>query len=201
MDQDELREALRQLYKLKDEQIRAKFARSLPFADAVLENRWERAKRLGFSEGASIYDSALVFGDVVVGPRTWIGPGVILDGSGGPLKIGANCSISAGVHIYTHDTVLWAVSNGEIARSTAPVTVSDHTYIGAQSVVVAGVSIGSRCIVGANSFVNCDIEDGSVVVGSPARKFGKVEGVGKAAHIVYPIQPSADDNPIIVLGI
>ncbi|WP_211240344.1 hypothetical protein [Aminiphilus circumscriptus] len=71
------------------------FKRTLPFGDYVVD-RWEKAAFLGFGEKTSVYDSAIVLGDVQVGANTWIGPFVILDGSGG-LVIGSNCSISAGV--------------------------------------------------------------------------------------------------------
>lgn len=83
-----------------------KFQRTLPFGDYVVD-RWEKAQVLGFGRGTSIYDSALVLGDVQVGENTWIGPFTLLDGTGG-LSIGSFCSISAGVQIYTHDTVDWA---------------------------------------------------------------------------------------------
>lgn len=44
-----------------------------------------------------MYNNVLVLGRVKVGRNTWIGPGCILDGSGGDLQIGDWCSISAGV--------------------------------------------------------------------------------------------------------
>ncbi len=92
-------ELLRESYLATDERLRAEFQRSLPFQDAMFD-RWERAKRLGFLAGASIYNSAAVFGDVKAGAATWIGPNTLLDGSGGGIEIGAHCSISSGVHIY-----------------------------------------------------------------------------------------------------
>mgnify|MGYP003351887026 FL=1 len=107
----ELALELRRLKEQRDQELRAAFDRSLPFADAQFD-RWERAKLLGFGDKTSIYDSSFIFGDVKVGFETWIGPFTLLDGSGGGLTIGDHCSISAGVHIYTHDTVLWAVSGG-----------------------------------------------------------------------------------------
>jgi acetyltransferase-like isoleucine patch superfamily enzyme len=53
--------------------------------------------------------------DVTVGKNCWIGPNVILDGSGGGLFIGDYVDISAGVHIYTHDTVKRAISGALLA--------------------------------------------------------------------------------------
>jgi acetyltransferase-like isoleucine patch superfamily enzyme len=139
--------------------------RSLPFADYIVD-RWAKARSLGFGEGSSIYDSSLVFGDVQVGADTWIGPFTILDGSGG-LTIGAHCSISAGVQIYTHDTVDWAVKNAPVAYGR--VAIGDNCYIGPNVVVSRGVTIGDRVVIGANSFVNADVPSGSRAWGTPCR--------------------------------
>lgn len=175
---------LRLLKNRRDEELRASFNRSLPFADAQFD-RWERAKALGFGDKTSIYDSACVFGDVTVGMNTWIGPFTVLDGSGGGLSIGDNCSISAGVQIYTHDTVLWAVSGGVQPAKKSAVRIGSNTYIGAQCVIVAGITIGARCVIAANSLVNRDVPDGMIVGGTPARQLGHVEGEGADAKLVF----------------
>ena len=180
----ELALELRRLKEQRDQELRAAFDRSLPFADAQFD-RWERAKLLGFGDKTSIYDSSFIFGDVKVGFETWIGPFTLLDGSGGGLTIGDHCSISAGVHIYTHDTVLWAVSGGvQQARKNA-VKIGSNTYIGAQSVIVAGVTIGERCVIAANSLVNRDVPDGTIVGGTPAHVLGHVDGEGADARLVF----------------
>ena len=111
---------------------------------------------MGFGQGASIYDSSLVIGRVSVGQETWIGPFTVLDGSGG-LIIGSHCSISAGVQIYTHDTVEWALSGGEIPYRHAPTTIGSNCYIGPNAVITMGVTIGDGCVIGAGSLVNIDI--------------------------------------------
>lgn len=175
---------LRRLKEQRDEELRAQFDRSLPFADAQFD-RWDRAKSLGFGEKTSIYDSSALFGSVQVGTNTWIGPFTMLDGSGGGLTIGDYCSISAGVHIYTHDTVLWAISGGVQNARKGSVVIGSNTYIGAQSVIIAGVSIGSRCVIAANSLVNRDVPNGAIMGGTPARRLGHVEGEGATARLVF----------------
>jgi acetyltransferase-like isoleucine patch superfamily enzyme len=154
-------------------EIRKRWGRVLPLGDA-LGDRWEKAHFLGFGEGASIYDSALVIGDVKVGEKTWIGPNCILDGSGG-LTIGATCSISAGVQIYSHDTVDWAVSGGAAPYRKQPTEIGDHVYVGPNSVIAAGSHIGACSIVGALSFVKGDLPPNTFAVGAPARVIGRVE--------------------------
>jgi acetyltransferase-like isoleucine patch superfamily enzyme len=163
---------LSEMYRALRDQMRDRWDRDLPFQE-LLTDRWERAKSLGFGEGASIYQSAYVYGDVSVGGGSWIGPMVLLDGSGG-LSIGVGCDISAGVQIYTHDTVQRVLSEGRAAIENAPVTVEDHCHIGAHAVVAKGVTIGHHSVIGASSFVNRDIPPNSVAVGVPCRQIGRV---------------------------
>ena len=49
------------------------------------------------------------------------------------------------------------------------ITIGRNTWIGARVIVVAGVSIGDGCIVGAGSVVTQSIPPDSVAVGVPAR--------------------------------
>jgi acetyltransferase-like isoleucine patch superfamily enzyme len=149
------------------------FQRDLPFEE-LLFDRWERAKRLGFGEGASIYHNAYVMFDVRVGANTWIGPFVMLDGRGG-IQIGEWCSVSTGVHIYTHDTLRWSLTGGRADFDVAPVSVGDRTYLGSQAIILPGSTIGDHCVVGAGSLVNCDLPPYSIAVGAPARVRGRVE--------------------------
>lgn len=172
----ELLERLRRLHGALAAEMSASWQRDLPLAE-LIGDRWERAARLGFGEGSSVYDSSYVFGDVRVGRHTWIGPFTLLDGSGG-LEIGDYCSISTGVQIYSHDTVDWAVSGGELPSEYAPVRIGSRCYVGPQTVIAKGVTVGAGSIVGACSFVRSDLPPGSIAVGTPARVVGAVEFEG-----------------------
>jgi acetyltransferase-like isoleucine patch superfamily enzyme len=141
--------------------------RSLPFGDYVVD-RWEKAKELGFGEGTSVYDSSLILGDVKVGDNTWIGPFTVLDGSGG-LEIGSHCSISAGVQIYSHDTVQRSLSGGKAPIEQVGTKIGSNCYLGPNVVVAKGVTIGDRVVVGANSLVLTDIPSDSKAFGTPCR--------------------------------
>jgi acetyltransferase-like isoleucine patch superfamily enzyme len=167
-------EQLRALQRLLQGRKIAEYRRRVPVGD-LLTDRWENAREMGFGEGTSVYDSALILGDVKVGRHTWIGPNVVLDGLEAPLMIGDYCSISAGVQVYTHDTVKWSVSLGRAAKmEAARTTIGDGVYIGPNSIVSKGVHIGSRSIVGAMSFVNSDVPARSKAWGCPARVVGTV---------------------------
>jgi acetyltransferase-like isoleucine patch superfamily enzyme len=165
-----LLEELRCLYEQLRQEMRARWQRDLPL-DELLFDRWERARQLGFGEGTSIYHSSYIYGDVRVGAHTWIGPFTILDGSGG-LTIGDYCSISAGVQIYTHDTVNWAVSGGVAAYERAPTVIGSRCYVAPNTVIARGVIIGDGCTIGANSFVNRSLPAGAKVAGNPAKVLG-----------------------------
>lgn len=191
MTLDELVALLRELYREQDKYFRERFARSLPLCEGLFD-RWERARELGFGEESSIYPSALVYGDVRVGAHTWIGPYTLLDGSGGALSIGSWCSVSTGVHIYTHDTVRYALSSGKVPKREAHVSIGDNVFIGAQSVITAGVRIGSRCLIAANSLVIRDVPEGSIVGGTPAKLIGHVEGHGEDVKVLYADGPQED---------
>lgn len=50
-----------------------------------------------------------------------------------------------------------------------PVSIGDHSWIGANSVIMPNVKLGKFCVVAANSFVNKSFPDYSVIGGNPAR--------------------------------
>ena len=61
------------------------------------------------------------------------------------------------------------VGNDGIANSdkiSAP-TIGNNVYIGLNSTVVGNITIGNDVMIAANTFVNFDVPDGSLVIGSP----------------------------------
>lgn len=153
---------------LPRKKIKSKYNRILPSGDYI-SDRWGKARFAGFGEGTSVYDSCLILGNVKVGKNCWIGPYTILDGSGGGLTIGDNCNISAGVHIYTHDTTETVLYAKPIKH--APVTIKDNVYIGPNSIISMGITIGNHVIIGTQSFVNRDIPSWHKAYGIPAKAF------------------------------
>jgi acetyltransferase-like isoleucine patch superfamily enzyme len=156
----------------KRDKIQKSFSRVLPIGDYI-SDRWEKAQYCGFGEGTSIYDNSLVLGNVIVGKNTWIGPSTILDGSGGILQIGDDCNISAGVQIYTHDTIDRVINNKETQK--ADTKIGNNVYLGPNCIISKGVVIGDFVVIGANSFVNKNIESYSKAFGTPAKIVGKIK--------------------------
>ena len=135
--------------------MKQNFNRHVSIQD-LLSDRWETAKFYGFGEGTSCYNNVLILGNVKVGKNTWIGPNVILDGSGG-LEIGNYVSISSGVQIYSHDTVDWSNSLGKKPIKKKKTKIGNGVYLGPNSIVQMGTTIGDKAIIGAMSFVNKDV--------------------------------------------
>ncbi len=160
----------RRIYGLLRAEMRANWDRDLPIEE-LLFDRWERARSLGFGDGSSIYHSCHVYGHVRVGAHTWIGPFTVLDGTGG-LEIGNHCNISAGVQIYSHDTVASVLTAGEEPTRRSGVRLGDRCYVGPQTVISKGVSVGDGTVVGACSLVNRDLPAGVFAFGVPCRPQG-----------------------------
>jgi acetyltransferase-like isoleucine patch superfamily enzyme len=163
----ELLESLRALIKTLRREKREQYHRHVSVGD-LLTDRCEIARDYGFGDGTSCYDNVLILGDVTVGKNCWIGPNVILDGSGGGLFIGDYVDISAGVHIYTHNTLKRAISGGVAGVEFAPTRIGSRVYIGPQSVIQKGITIGDGVIIGAMSLVNRGVPSDSRVWGIPA---------------------------------
>jgi acetyltransferase-like isoleucine patch superfamily enzyme len=157
----------------KREYIHKNWNRVLP-TNELFFDRWAKARYINCGEGSNIYDSSVIMGDVAIGKNVWVGPFTMLEGINGKITVGDNCNISTGVHIYTHDSSFRVVSGGKAPIKTGNVSIGNNTYIGSMSILKENITIGDRCIIGANSFVNIDIPDNSVAVGTPVKVIGKV---------------------------
>jgi acetyltransferase-like isoleucine patch superfamily enzyme len=62
-------------------------------------------------------------------------------------------------------------------RKIKEIFIGSETWIGNNSVILPGASIGRHCVIGANSVVNCVIPDFSVAVGAPAEIISQYDAV------------------------
>ncbi len=82
------------------------------------------------------------------------------------ITIGDDVTLAPRVHILAHD----ASTKVHLGYTKIGcVNIGDRVFVGAESVILPGVTIGNDVIIGANSTVTHDIPDGMVAVGSPAR--------------------------------
>lgn len=63
----------------------------------------------------------------------------------------------------------------------APVTIGDHAWIGMQSIILKGVTVGEGALVGAGSVVTSDIPPRCLAAGAPARVVRRL-GPGEGAR-------------------
>ena len=59
-----------------------------------------------------------------------------------------------------------------LTNDIAPTTIGSGAYIGPNSMIAKGVTIGDRAVIGAMSFVNADIPAGKKAWGTPAKVVG-----------------------------
>ncbi|MCS5422121.1 MULTISPECIES: acyltransferase [Psychrilyobacter] len=86
------------------------------------------------------------------------------------ITLGNNVYITNNVSFLTHDggTLILRQYVPDLELSS-PIAVGDDVYIGINSVILPGVSIGNNVIVAAGSVVTRDIPDNSVYGGVPAK--------------------------------
>lgn len=86
------------------------------------------------------------------------------------IRIGNDCYITAGVQFVTHDGGTLVLRKEVVDLEwSAPIVIGNDVYIGIRSIILPGVTIGNRCVIGAGAVVTRSIPDNCVVVGVPAR--------------------------------
>lgn len=91
------------------------------------------------------------------------------------IKIGSNCGITKGVKMFTH-------GGARVARKKRPqfdifgkVNIGDYVYIGTNSLIMPGVTIGDNVLVAAGSVVTKSVPSNVVVGGNPAKYICSVD--------------------------
>lgn len=92
---------------------------------------------------------------------------------GGRITIGDNVLIGPNCQLYTPQHPTDHVMRRKQVETAYPVTIGDDTWLGGGVIVLPGVTIGKRCIIGAGSVVTKDIPDDCVAVGNPAKVIKK----------------------------
>ena len=109
----------------------------------------------------------------------------LVDGSGG-LRIGRGCDISSGVQIYTHSSIRRCVSGGAYTEvDRAPVVIGDRVFLGANAVVLMGVTIGEGAVVGDGAVVERSV----VWPGSAVAPGERLVGAVRAGPLTVLVRP------------
>lgn len=105
-----------------------------------------------------------------IGKESYIGMCSLLNGYASKLIIGKNVSIAQNVYIMTDSGPNASKEMQEyFPLINGPITIGDHSWIGANSIIMPNVDLGEFCVVAANSFVNKSFPPYSVIGGNPAK--------------------------------
>ena len=107
-------------------------------------------------------------GDVLIGDYTRIG---LHNTVIGPVTIGSHVNLAQGITVtaLNHNFEDPNKRIDEQGISTTPVTIEDDVWIGANAVVLPGVTIGNHSVVAAGAVVTKDVPPHSLVAGVPAK--------------------------------
>ncbi|MFH1642281.1 MAG: acyltransferase [Nanoarchaeota archaeon] len=89
------------------------------------------------------------------------------------ISIGDNCTVSNNVRLLAHDASTFKFVDGY--TRIGKIVINNNCYIGEQSIILPGVTVGSNVLIAAGSLVNKDIPSNSCVAGVPARFYAKFE--------------------------
>jgi UDP-2-acetamido-3-amino-2,3-dideoxy-glucuronate N-acetyltransferase len=177
----------------------------------------EVAPEAQVGDGTRIWRQAHVREFAVIGESCNIGKGVYIDAGvhiGSRVKIQNHVSIFEGVtledgvfvgpHVcFTNDMFPRAIGNDGALKNAddweiTPTLVCYGASIGAGSVIVCGVTIGTFALVGAGSVVTRDVPPYALVYGNPARQYGYVCRCARRLTNVHPLPASAQTSSILV---
>jgi acetyltransferase-like isoleucine patch superfamily enzyme len=107
-------------------------------------------------------------GDVLIGNHTRIG---IHNTIIGPVTIGNHVNLAQGITVtaLNHNFIDTTLRIDEQGISTNPVVIGDDVWIGANAVILPGVTIGRHVVIAAGAVVTKDVPDNCVVGGIPAK--------------------------------
>lgn len=130
-------------------------------------------KKLLYRLRSDVTTEDLIERGMVVGKNFHRMHGVILDDSHCWLiTIGDNVTMAPRAHILAHDaSTCHHLGYARIGR----VNIGNNVFIGADTVILPGVTIGDNCVIGANSTVIKDIPANVVAAGNPATVICSIE--------------------------
>ncbi len=105
-----------------------------------------------------------------IGENCYIGPNCLIEGYNAKVIIGSYVSFAQNINLLSGS----GPNASHLMQRIFPlqkgiVNIGDHSWVGANAIIMPNVSIGKFCIVAANSFVNKSFGDYSIIGGTPAK--------------------------------
>lgn len=92
------------------------------------------------------------------------------------VRIGDNCLLGPGVHIYTATHPLDSYERISGVEYGKPVTIGNNVWIGGRAIINPGIRIGNNVVVASGAVVTKDVPDNVVVGGNPATIIRQLDG-------------------------
>ena len=145
--------------------------RKLAHAWLQLKGRIVFGKRVGILGDFTVVNPA----NVTIGEHCGINHGVFILGHE-RIKIGNHVVLSARVMLIDTGLEVAGFAKAEFpAHTSSAIRIEDGAWIGAGAIVLAGVTVGKKSVVGAGSIVTRDVPPYSIVAGNPARVIGRTD--------------------------
>lgn len=87
----------------------------------------------------------------------------------GKVTIGSNAFIAPNVSIYTAGHPVHPDSRNSGYEYGIPITIGDNVWIGGNTVILPGVSVGNNVVIGAGSVVTKNLPDNVIAAGNPCK--------------------------------
>ena len=131
-----------------------------------------KVNRLSIGENSHIGYQCLLVGDSLeIGAGCNISNRAFIECSYSPINIEDEVTVGASVMISSHDGA-YSQAHG-LEMKSAPILIKKRAFIGNNAIVLPGIEIGEKAIVGAGVVVTKNVEGMAVVGGVPARMIKK----------------------------
>ena len=134
-----------------------------------------------------------------VGDNFFMAPGCVLDPAHcWHISIGNNVALGPDVYILAHDSIMHRfIGYGNVAN----VKIGDDVTISTRAVILPGVTIGNRVMIGAGAVVTKDIPENSIAVGNPAKVIGTFDAYIEKHKKALATHPMFDESFLLNSGL
>lgn len=162
------------------------FGKHVKLGDNVKVGKRAFLARITIDDNSVIEGKVIITGTgkglINIGRNSFIGHNTVLDHSD-------NITIGNYVHVgynqfWTHSSARQCFAGvplenkDEVFRPTAPILIEDNVYVGVQSIVYPGITIGHHSVIMPNTVVNKNVEPHSLIGGIPGKKIKQIDKIG-----------------------
>jgi acetyltransferase-like isoleucine patch superfamily enzyme len=179
-------EAEKRVLKERLNQLCATISPEASINEIIIYNNQNDKNKIVVGKKSQIRGELLLFsqgGEIIIGENTYIGPGTKL-WSANKISVGNRVLISYNVNIHDnnshslkaedrHQEYLYIFNNFKLPMGidlkAEQIIIEDDAWIGFNSTILKGVTIGRGAIIGANTVITHNVPPFAVVVGNPPR--------------------------------